>query len=292
MLDLVGKKFGLLTVVKKDHDQNLWLCRCECGNQIAVAASQLTGSNGHITSCGCSDPIIIAGQQFSNLTAMEPREKKSWLCQCKCGNTIVVSARDLSSGHVRHCGCLRPSKPWRPMEAQGVIYDSNPNAIDLIKHKINTAQKQVEEMRRANAYYRKHKSMINYIPLDPTQKIDYQSGHGAPYCNLDISKLTAEIKRLSNRIAIINESRAIPARPEKTVNGVRIVEDKFEMQIFLFLSISDSIKYTALFKKYKFRLVPEKNQFAANRVWFRAFTRDGLTALDKLVSELNSPLVI
>ena len=30
-----------------------------------------------------------------------------WLCACECGETTVVSARHLRTGHTRSCGCLR-----------------------------------------------------------------------------------------------------------------------------------------------------------------------------------------
>ena len=57
----VGKTFGGLTVIGDSSDQILhgkarhplttWLCRCECGKQLAVAATYLT--RGRIKSCGC-----------------------------------------------------------------------------------------------------------------------------------------------------------------------------------------------------------------------------------------------
>lgn len=51
--DLVGQRFGRLTVVKfygKDkHSHNLWLCKCDCGNEKIVATSDFKRTN----SCGC-----------------------------------------------------------------------------------------------------------------------------------------------------------------------------------------------------------------------------------------------
>ena len=54
-LDLRGQKFGKLTVLRengRDKRNNvLWLCRCECGNEIIVRGSNLRSEN--TTSCGC-----------------------------------------------------------------------------------------------------------------------------------------------------------------------------------------------------------------------------------------------
>lgn len=51
----IGDPFGRLTVIAKtDERQNgkiVWLCRCECGNEIKVRTSYLT--SGDTRSCGC-----------------------------------------------------------------------------------------------------------------------------------------------------------------------------------------------------------------------------------------------
>lgn len=49
-IDLTGKKFGRLTVVKY-VGKSYWLCRCECGNKKIVLGSHLKG--GKIQSCTC-----------------------------------------------------------------------------------------------------------------------------------------------------------------------------------------------------------------------------------------------
>lgn len=51
-IDLTNKKFGKLTVIKRDtKDTSKWICKCECGNITKVSTSSL--STGHTTSCGC-----------------------------------------------------------------------------------------------------------------------------------------------------------------------------------------------------------------------------------------------
>lgn len=63
--DLTGKRFGRLTVIKRignNGRQALWLCECDCGNEIQVTTNHLT--SGNTQSCGC---LISKGEnQIAN----------------------------------------------------------------------------------------------------------------------------------------------------------------------------------------------------------------------------------
>ena len=54
-IDLTGKKFNKLTVVKRLENSiggvSVWLCQCECGNFTTVRGSNI--KNGSVKSCGC-----------------------------------------------------------------------------------------------------------------------------------------------------------------------------------------------------------------------------------------------
>lgn len=56
MLDLEGKRFGKLTVLrlypKSNRHGRFWVCKCDCGMEVAVLASNLV--SGHTKSCGCT----------------------------------------------------------------------------------------------------------------------------------------------------------------------------------------------------------------------------------------------
>ena len=55
MIDVTGKRFGRLTVVKLSgrdaHNHPLWECVCDCGNVIRIPSSRLR--SGNTSSCGC-----------------------------------------------------------------------------------------------------------------------------------------------------------------------------------------------------------------------------------------------
>lgn len=55
ILDLVGKKYGRLTVLEygelDNRGKSIWKCRCECGSIGVFRGTHLI--SGHTTSCGC-----------------------------------------------------------------------------------------------------------------------------------------------------------------------------------------------------------------------------------------------
>lgn len=118
-MNLTGKKFGKLTVLKLhesgDYKLTKWTCICECGNEKNYINSQLT--TGKITSCGCEyknkdkTRINLIGNVYGRLTVIKKSEKQSmWLCKCECGNEKIVYSSSLYSGASKSCGCLRIEK--------------------------------------------------------------------------------------------------------------------------------------------------------------------------------------
>lgn len=119
--DITGQKFGELTAIRRLDEKSgtsyLWLCKCECGNEIKVSVGNLT--SGQVRSCGCLNRIPakkkvrdIRGERFGKLVASEPTDKRAdsgsvvWKCHCDCGNDTEVSLNRLRKGKVRSCGCL------------------------------------------------------------------------------------------------------------------------------------------------------------------------------------------
>ena len=126
--DLTGKRFVRLTVISYiDHSPKevknrgcRWLCKCDCGNEIVVKTQDLTGNQ--VKSCGClnndtrktighNNMEDLKGQQFGELTVLEhyptDNQRAEWVCQCSCGEIIIVSAGHLKSGHTQSCGHIK-----------------------------------------------------------------------------------------------------------------------------------------------------------------------------------------
>lgn len=123
LIDLTGKKFGKLTVIKRDTSYVKivrWICKCDCGNTKTVRGYCL--KDGTTQSCGClSGKSNIGkrrpdgskkniGKKFNRLTIISikrnPKQRGYWMvCRCDCGNTTKQVYADIKKGKVVSCGC-------------------------------------------------------------------------------------------------------------------------------------------------------------------------------------------
>lgn len=120
LIDLTGKKFGRLTVIRKYGYTNskrkliTWLCQCDCGNTVIRTGKALKES----FNSGCDNCRWIyydlSGKVFGSLTVISKNSSGSgtvfWNCKCKCGKTIQVSTGRLNSGNVTSCGCSKRNR--------------------------------------------------------------------------------------------------------------------------------------------------------------------------------------
>lgn len=76
-LDLSGQRFHKLTAVKdvgNDSGKNrLWLCSCDCGNEVIVKSAYL--KNGHTKSCGCWKTEAITAKNKAGMLGEIPRQQ-------------------------------------------------------------------------------------------------------------------------------------------------------------------------------------------------------------------------
>lgn len=118
--DLTGQRFGKLTVIERcgstnsKHKVALWLCKCDCGNEVKRTGSHL--KSNYINSCGsCRDyRHDLTGKRFGRWTVLERAENKhnkiSYVCICDCGKTKTVNADTLLNGRSLSCGCLQKER--------------------------------------------------------------------------------------------------------------------------------------------------------------------------------------
>ena len=139
MNDIIGHKFGLWTVFRRDEQKHsggsYYICRCECGTERAVVKHDLiSGKSWH---CGCQSekvrkrttelilqrklngeyqnkPIDIIGRRYGKLVVLKQltpgfASRSDFLCRCDCGNEVIKSYNALQAG-VRSCGCLSKEK--------------------------------------------------------------------------------------------------------------------------------------------------------------------------------------
>lgn len=116
--DLTGTKFNKLTAISQNGRslkyEVLWKCKCDCGNEITVSASNL--KTGNTKSCGCiTHRIDLIGQKFNKLTVVSlyvdsnnkyKTTSAIWVCRCECGNLVNVVGYNLRDSVTKSCGCL------------------------------------------------------------------------------------------------------------------------------------------------------------------------------------------
>lgn len=125
VIDLVGNRYGRLTVVEKisSFGASRWKCKCDCGNYKEVYGNHL--KNGNVQSCGCLAKELtsersledITGQRFGLWTVIERVERPEnikhgtyWRCKCDCGNEGIIAASELKNNKSMSCGCKNRSK--------------------------------------------------------------------------------------------------------------------------------------------------------------------------------------
>ena len=115
--NLIGQKFNHLTVIELDLDKTQssgrthWICECDCEDKTRLSVSACNLQRGNSTKCKYCRAENLIGKQFNQLTVIKriitDEDKVEWLCQCSCGNTKIIRADSLKSGHTQSCGCLQ-----------------------------------------------------------------------------------------------------------------------------------------------------------------------------------------
>lgn len=119
--NLIGKRFGKLTVIKRmhkdEHGNYYWLCLCDCGIEKIIRGTSLISK--HTQSCGCLQRahnfIDLTGKLFGRLSVIKKidgckQSRICWLCRCDCGKEVIVLGYNLKNGHTKSCSCLRNEK--------------------------------------------------------------------------------------------------------------------------------------------------------------------------------------
>lgn len=143
--ELVGKTFGMLTVIKKAPKNNdkfnrtFWKCRCECGNIKNIPTSQLTG--GMTKSCGC---YYKKNPQKRMESAIKVREAKDLKEKTDLSNISKNVSQINSKSGIRGVCWSNNAQKWISylnLKGQRIFWKSFDNKQDAIN-----ARKKAEEI--------------------------------------------------------------------------------------------------------------------------------------------------
>ena len=101
LIDETGKRYGYLTVIQRAENTKegraVWLCKCDCGNEVKVLGKHLR--SGNTKSCGCyqreraaqsnMDRVgSLVGKRFGRLVVVslneevsKQKKKTHWNCK-------------------------------------------------------------------------------------------------------------------------------------------------------------------------------------------------------------------
>lgn len=163
--------------------------------------------------------VLIAGN--SNF----PVRKKEKQNSARCKNSQEYNQIQNILGKIRSVG-------------MGGVSSDDPNALEKLKAKLQKRETDQAEMKKANAYYRKYKTMKGYGGLtdEDAARIDekIKSGYAwekCPYPAYLLSNNNANIKRIKDRINSLENKRAYEGWP---FDGGKVVtnEEMNRLQIF------------------------------------------------------------
>lgn len=145
-LDLTDQRFGSLvaqhtvTIGKKRG----WMCRCDCGEEVAYPTFQLTAGNAKTCKgkAHAKHPYK-AGDVRGQLTIHELFKKQDKgryfaKCTCSCGNPKVTSVKELQRQDNPSCGCQRNYSGAGKPEGEAIL-----NSL-ITNYKSNAAKKGLE----------------------------------------------------------------------------------------------------------------------------------------------------
>ena len=140
----IGAKYGRLTILRilntDDRKSEIVVeCKCDCGVVKTYNYNRLV--NGSVLSCGCLQrertscvrrKEIAVGTRFGRLVVVKEERllkdpgRLSYLCQCDCGKTKVVRARNLLDGTTSSCGCHAVEKRREAQNRKAMLSDPKP----------------------------------------------------------------------------------------------------------------------------------------------------------------------
>ena len=124
--------YGKWEIKTKYRDKNHTMCECRCtscGAERTIRGDILKKKPPH---CRCM-PIIrndYVGRKIGYLDVVERIDDEKYLCECVCGNAIIVSKDDLRSRTIMSCGCMKGGKGLYPHTCRecGNAFEGGPRA--------------------------------------------------------------------------------------------------------------------------------------------------------------------
>lgn len=172
-----------------------------------------------------------------------------------------------------------------------IIKSGDADAVEKLKAKIEKLEADQAEMKTANAYYRKHKTMKGYADLAEEQAEVYdkaiaESWTQVPYARFELTNNNAKIRNAKERLASLEKVKATAEEnnDEERFSDLpfTVVRNTEIMRLQLFFEGKPSAEIREVLKKNGFRFAPSQNN-----AWQRHLNNNGLYALKRVAETLR-----
>ena len=167
---------------------------------------------------------------------------------------------------------------------QGIQSD-DPEALAVLKNKLEALQEKQEEMKAVNAYWRKHGTLEGYGNLTDEQvkeiSEDMERFHmSQPYPSYNLQNGSARIRQVKDRIADLEKAKE---SEDVTVeyDGFTCLENSGAMRVQFVFDGKPNEETRAILKSHGFRWAPSQG------AWQRQLTANGKYAAKQVIEELK-----
>lgn len=166
-----------------------------------------------------------------------------------------------------------------------IIKSGDENAVEMLREKVDKLENLQSEMKSANAYYRKHKTMVGYgntanniaSELDGAIKSDY---YGCPYPSFKLTNNNAKLKAAKQRLEQLSKAKAKPIT-ETENKYFKIIENTEIMRLQLIFDGKPSAEIRDILKSNGY------NWSGKNMAWQRQLTNNAKRSVQHIVIQID-----
>lgn len=180
----------------------------------------------------------------------------------------------------------------------GGISSDDPEAVKLLKEKMETKESEVKNMKEWNIKLRKYKTKSNAVieiakleDSDPDKKMLTKMLKNCDYYAFPPEKISAyyftttnhgaEIRRIKQRIESLVKQATMVAREDVVGDGYKVVEDKEDNRIKFLFEGKPEAETRSILKHHGFRWSPR------NEAWQRMLNNNGRYSTKMVIKKLK-----
>lgn len=185
-----------------------------------------------------------------------------------------------------------PDKIAGLLQGANIIKSGDADALEKLQQKVEKLEAWQAEMKEANAYYRKHKSLKGYKDFsderaEELDKAISETWYQKPFAPFELTNNNAKIKSAKARMAQIErlkkEAADTAEQPEAdgTADLYKVVENAEIMRLQVIFDGKPNAYARSIMKRNGFRWSP------SNSAWQRQLTQNAQYALKRVQEELQ-----